>query len=259
MARIKVMSMKKILLLPAYNEEKNLPFLLENIRRNFSDDRDFEILVVDDGSSDGTKDIAVKYRSMIPLTLLSHKINRGLGEALKTGFEYINGVAGEEDIVITMDADGSHDTLLIPDMIRTMKDHDVMIASRYLKGAKQVGVGFGRRILSLVASSLLRLFFPIRGVRDYSCGFRAYRVSIIRRALDVYKDQFIQQKSFACMPEILIKLAAIGAKITEYPLILRYDLKKGGSKIRLFKTISGYFRLIITAKLLYPASRRGRN
>jgi dolichol-phosphate mannosyltransferase len=114
----------------------------------------------------------------------------------------------------------------------------VVIGSRYVPGARVVGVPFHRRLLSYNASLLMRAVFPIEGVRDYTCGFRAYRASILQKAFARYSERLISQKGFSCMVDILLKLRTLDHPImAEVPLVLRYDLKHGMSKMRAARTI----------------------
>jgi dolichol-phosphate mannosyltransferase len=117
--------------------------------------------------------------------------------------------------------------------------HDVVIGSRYVSGARVVGVPFHRRVLSGGASLLMRTVFPIEGVRDYTCGFRAYRASILQAAFARYSERLISQKGFSCMVDILLKLRTLEPDpiMGEVPLVLRYDLKHGMSKMRAARTI----------------------
>jgi len=202
------------LLLPAYNEEKALPSLLEKVRS-----QDWRMVVVDDGSSDRTAEVAAKHCSV----LLRHDQNRGLGEALRTGFDYLARNAADDDVVVTMDADDTHDPALIPAMLAKLKDSDIVIASRYCRGGRQTGVGWLRAVLSRVMSLVLGLAFPVRGASDYSSGYRAYKVNLLKKGLR------IESRGFACMPEVLVKLAATGARVAEVPLVMHYELKKSGS------------------------------
>ena len=121
---------------------------------------------------------------------------------------------------------------------------DVVIASRYADGGKEVGLSHARHIFSGGASFLLRLFFPIPGARDYTCGYRAYRVELLQRAFRVYGPELIEERGFTCMAELLIKLGKLGARLGEVPLILRYDLKSGPSKMKVMATIARYGVLI---------------
>ncbi len=235
---------KRFILLPAYNEEKNLPQLLDRIRKVFSR-LDFEVVIVDDGSRDRTAEIAQNFKDKFPLVLLSHGANRGLGQALKTGFGYINRMADDNDVLVTMDADNSHDPSLALRLVEKLdKGYDISIASRYFPGGGQVGVKLARRIMSRGINWLFKMFYPIKGAKDYTSGFRAYRVSIVRQGFEIFGDRFIQEEGFASVAEILVKLAKRGARVSESPLILRYDLKRGKSKIRLAQVILEYIRLV---------------
>jgi dolichol-phosphate mannosyltransferase len=84
---------------------------------------------------------------------------------------------------------------------------------------------------------LFRIVFPIRGVKDYTCGYRAYRPLLLKAAFDRWGDGFVSEAGFQCMVDILLKLHKMGTICREVPLVLRYDLKGGVSKMRVGSTI----------------------
>jgi len=97
------------------------------------------------------------------------------------------------------------------------------------------------KVLSRGASFLLSMVARVPGARDYTCGYRLYRASMLRRALKVWGDRLIEEAGFVCMAELLVKLGRGGARVSEAPLVLRYDLKEGASKMKVMQTISRYF------------------
>jgi dolichol-phosphate mannosyltransferase len=119
----------------------------------------------------------------------------------------------------------------------------VVIASRYVKGGDEVGLTPLRKVLSRGASTLLTLTVPVRGARDYTCGFRVYRAATLRRAAAQWGDHLIEESGFTCMAEVLLKLGRGGARVLEWPLILRYDFKEGASKMKIMRTITRYFAM----------------
>jgi dolichol-phosphate mannosyltransferase len=230
-----------LIVLPAYNEAAGLPALLRSIRQVMDEGRlAYKVVVVDDGSSDGTWDAITANAAEMPIVPVRHEVNRGLAEALRSGLQVAVGQAGPDDVIVTMDADNTHAPGLVMRMLGLIREgHDVVIGSRYVAGARVVGVPFHRRVLSGGASLLMRAVFPIQGVRDYTCGFRAYRASILRAAFARYSEQLISQKGFSCMVDILLKLRTLEPDpiMGEVPLVLRYDLKHGMSKMRAARTI----------------------
>jgi dolichol-phosphate mannosyltransferase len=183
------------------------------------------------------------------LTVLTHEQNRGLADALKTGLQYTVNKSDEQDIIVTMDADNSHQPGLIYRMIGLIREgHDIVIASRYQHGSYIRGLSLFRRSLSRTASLLMRLLFPIRGVKDYTCGYRAYRAALLKRAFQNYGEDLISQSGFACMVDILLRLRLSNPIATEVPMILRYDQKQSKSKMKIAKTIRETLILIIRRK-----------
>jgi dolichol-phosphate mannosyltransferase len=144
-----------------------------------------------------------------------------------------------------MDADNTHDPALLPQMWHFLEDTpgDVVIASRYVKGGDEVGLTPLRKVLSRGASFLLTMTVPVKGARDYTCGFRVYRSAMLKRAAEQWQDKLIEESGFTCMAEVLLKLGRGGARVLEYPLILRYDLKEGASKMKIMRTITRYFAM----------------
>ena len=123
-------------------------------------------------------------------------------------------------------------------MVQMVREgHDVVIASRYRPGARVVGVSLPRRFTSYGASWLFRILFPTPGVRDYTCGFRAYRGQVLTSAVSRYGSRFVEAQGFQCMVDILLKLRKLDVIFGEVPMILRYDLKLGSSKMRVARTI----------------------
>jgi dolichol-phosphate mannosyltransferase len=231
------------LVIPAYNEEPDLPTLLASIKRSLSDWADYEVILVDDGSIDRTTSIAHDAALHMPVEVIRHSHNQGLGGAIRTG---LRAAAESGRIVVTMDADNSQDPALIRLMLERMTSEvDVVIASRFQSGSREVGVPALRRLLSHLSSAVLRLVIRYPGVRDYTCGFRAYRAGVLRRLIHKYGESaFVQERGFACMFELLLKLRTVGARIAEVPLVLRYDLKVGSSKMRIMRTIWRYWALL---------------
>jgi dolichol-phosphate mannosyltransferase len=245
-------SFKVIVVLPAYNEQENLPGLLDNLAETLADAYlDFEVIVVDDGSSDSTPEILNKHQTKLPLRAHRHERNQGLGATIRDGLYFANQIARPKDVVLTMDADETHTPGLILRMVRMIKEgHDVVIASRYQPGARVIGLALHRRMISSLASALMRMLFPTPGVRDFTCGYRAYRGETLSKAILAYGDRFVDQEGFQCMVDILLKMRRIpGVVFGEVPLVLRYDLKKGESKMRLVRTARKTLQLLTKRKL----------
>ncbi|MFH0794328.1 MAG: glycosyltransferase family 2 protein [bacterium] len=246
---------KVFIVLPAYNEEKCLPALLASIIHTMKrHPLPFKIIVVDDGSADKTAEVAQAAGKLLRFRLVRHEKNMGLGPAIKTGLRAaLEESSHPDDIIINMDADNTHPPEHIPDMIRALQGpYDIVIASRYQVGSLQVGVPFHRQLLSLFAKFLFQIFLRLPNVRDYTCGYRGYRVGLLRRAFDAYGEAIISREGFACTDELLVHLSTMSQGITEVPFILRYDRKEGKSKLQLRTTVWA------TLKLLWAYRRIGR-
>jgi dolichol-phosphate mannosyltransferase len=245
--------MKRILVLPAYNEEESLPDLLRAVRETPVD----TVVVVDDGSVDGTREVLQDWSPRIPLDVVVHRENSGLGATILDGLKRAAELAAPGDVIVTMDSDNSHDPALIDRMVLELeKGVDIVIASRYRSGSKVVGLSVFRIAMSFGARLLFQYFLPTRGVRDYTCGFRAYRASFLKRLLEQYGDSLVTERGFACMAEILLKAGKSSARFSEVPLVLRYDCKKGVSKMRLTRTITRTLQLI--ARNAFSSARHPR-
>lgn len=235
------------IVLPAYNEEANMPRLLDSLRDAMDDSATrYGVIVVDDGSRDRTADIVEEFARDMPVQLIQHRVNQGLGATIRDGLLAAVESAGDRDIIVTMDADDTHTPGLILRMTRMISEgYDVVIASRYQPGSRVYGVPFMRRMLSDAGSLLMRMVFPTRGVRDFTCGYRAYRASSLRAALSRYGDEFVNQEGFQCMVDILLKLRSLDLVFGEVPLLLRYDRKGGESKMKIWRTARQTLRLLV--------------
>jgi dolichol-phosphate mannosyltransferase len=239
--------------LPAFNEAANLPGLFSSIARHL-DRRPFSymVLVVDDGSADSTPAVLEEWGRRIPLRHFRHPRNLGLGPTIRDCLRHASELLAPGDIVASMDADETHDPDLIPMMIeRIQAGDDVVIASRYRPGARVQGLAWHRTLISQMASILFRAVFPIPGVRDYTCGFRAYRVALLQRAFQDYGESFVDQQGFQCMADILLKLRRYRPRVGELPFVLRYDLKAGSSKMKLARTTLATLRLMLKRRLRF--------
>lgn len=251
-----------LLVLPAYNEEKNLGRLLTRVEETQKHvGVPIRVLIVDDGSTDGTAHVAQSFGGRLGVELLSHVDNRGLAAAIKTGLNAaVTRLRNDDDVVISMDADDTHPPGLFPLMLAHIHEgYDLVIASRFVPGARIRGLTRSRKIYSVGASWLFRMLAPMEGVRDYTCGYRAYRGGFLRRMWDRYGDAITTESGFTCMADILLKCRELDPIAVEVPLILRYDRKDGASKMRVGSTIRDSLRLLLRSFLGRLENRlRGR-
>lgn len=245
-------SARRILIgLPAYNEEIAIERLLQKIEfLAAKDPREYAVVVYDDGSTDKTREIAATWRGRQPIIVLGHAENRGLGYGLAILMRYAVDHSALYDVLIVMDCDDTHDPAQIPAMLREMdQGSEIVIASRYQPGASVVGVPLFRRISAIGAMILLKIIHPIKGAFDYTCGYRAYSVALLKRADERFGDRLIVERGFACMVELLLKLSQFSPIITEIPLQLRYDLKPTETKMQVSSHIRRLLRLVIGWRL----------
>jgi dolichol-phosphate mannosyltransferase len=234
--------------LPAYNEEAALETLVRKFDAELKKIGErYDITVLDDGSSDRTAAVAQALAATYPVTLIKHPRNLGLGETMRDGLEAVARKSSPQDLVVTMDCDDTHEPRYMASAFEKVREgYDVVILSRYQEGGGEKGLSAVKSVLSRGAGLFLKLFFPIRGVKEYSCGYRVMKASAIQKALTVFGKDFVRfaHMGFVVTPEILIKFRMLGLRIGEVPFVLRYDQKPGASKNRPLKTIAGYFALV---------------
>ena len=237
---------------PAFNEEASIADLIDRIAAVSSEHCwCYKILVVDDGSADATGAIAQAKAAEYPVTVRRNEPNAGLGRTIRRGLSEAADASGPDDVIVTLDADLTQDPGYAPSMLARLDagDVDVVIASRYRPGAAIEGLSAFRTMLSFGAGALVLLVRPIKGVRDYSCGFRVYRAQTIRDAFARDSDDFVSEAGFACMVEIAERLRG-HANFAEVPFVLHYDAKRKESAIEIGPTIRAYLRVI--AKVTAP-------
>ncbi|MCI0621974.1 MAG: glycosyltransferase family 2 protein [Acidobacteria bacterium] len=239
-----------IIVLPTYNEEEGIADLLCEIKATMREEQiEYQVIVVNDGSTDRTEEVVANLAAELPLLCLKHPSNAGLGEAIRTGLLKAVEIGGERDIIVTMDSDNTHVPGLILRLVRmTREGRDVVIASRFQPESYVQGVTLLRRILSRCASLLFQVFYPMAGVRDYTCGYRAYRWKTLKDAFAWFGTEFVSSTGFSCMVEILLKLRSRSVIAGEAPMVLRYDQKAGISKMKVKENILDTLALLWKAR-----------
>jgi dolichol-phosphate mannosyltransferase len=238
-----------VLTLPAFNEAANLgPLLTEARAVLVAAGIAHEFVVVDDGSSDSTPQVLRGLAESLPLTVVTHPGNRGLGPAIMSGLREAAGrAAADDDVIVCMDADNTHDPKYIVPMTAKIwvGGYDIVIASRFREGSREVGVPFVRRLISRAARMAFRLFLHLPEVRDYTCGYRAMRARVVREAMARWGDGLVTRRGFACTDELLVKLSLVTRRIGEIPFVLRYDRKRGHSKMPFMRTVWETLKLLV--------------
>lgn len=219
--------------LPAYNEEIAIERLLAKFYQRYpSRSFSYEIVLYSDGSTDRTVEVANGWTDRLNLTIINEPVNKGLGEGLRRLIAHTLAEASDEDVFALMDCDDTHDPAQLDDLVKRIGDgYSVVIASRYRRNAVTCGVPLHRLLLSYGAALLFKAIHPIRGVFDYTCGYRAYKVPVLKSGVSRYGNKLISNQGFACMVELLLKLHQPGVSFKEIPLKLRYDLKPTESKM----------------------------
>lgn len=203
----------KLVIIPTYNEKENI----ENIiRAVFNLPGDFHILVIDDGSPDGTADIVKQLQDTFPARL--HLIERtgklGLGTAYIAGFKW--GIAQGYDYIFEMDADFSHNPADLPKLYEACVSNgaDVAIGSRYVSGVNVVNWPMGRVLMSYFASKYVQCVLGIK-IADTTAGFVCYR----RQVLETIELDKIRFKGYAFQIEMKFTATKCGFNVQEVPII----------------------------------------
>jgi dolichol-phosphate mannosyltransferase len=226
----------------AYNEEQNLPYFLTSLRAAASSlDGTYKIVLVNDGSTDGSVAVAEEFQKTMPIHVEHHSSKLGVAQGFRTGFRSALSMASNGDIIFTMEADNTGDLSLLPIMVAKLRaGADVVLASCYAPGGKVRGVSFGRKVMSEGINLFMRMLFLIKKCHTYSSFYRAYRTDVLKRALSRYGERFIQSNGFTVAAEILFRLRRLQAMMDEIPMVLQFDERKGKSKMRVWKTIMDY-------------------
>jgi len=236
------------ILLPAYNEEKNLIKMFEKIQMISSKILNITVVLVDDCSIDNTNLLRNKKKNF-KLIYIKHKKNKGLSITMESGFKHILKKGKKNDIVITLDSDNTHPISIIPGMIKKIiEGNHIVIASRFVSTSKVNGLTLWRQTLSIGAKFLFKLFYPYKNLNDYTCNFRAYKFELIKELLK--NKKFFKNEGFNIAAKILLFLTSKykDLNLLEVPFTLRYDYKIGQSKMKLTKTIGLTLRLIFLKK-----------
>ena len=205
---------KSVVIIPTYNEKENIEAI---IRAVMALEDNFDILVIEDGSPDGTAEIVKRlmagdFKGRLHIIERTGKL--GLGTAYITGFKWA--IEQKYDFIFEMDADFSHDPKDVPRLLKEVRDngYDVAIGSRYITGVNVVNWPMGRVLMSYYASKYVQLVTGIP-VNDTTAGFKCYR----RQVLETIDLDAIRFKGYAFQIEMKFTAYKLGFKIKEVPVI----------------------------------------
>lgn len=238
---------------PVYDEEPNVASMLEGLRERLDPlGVPYRVVVVDDGSSDGTAAAArAGSRRDAPLEVVSHERNLGPGAAFRSGFLRVLRDAGPQDVVLTLEGDRTSDPAVLPRLLQRIWEEgdDIALASCYLFGGGIVGTQLHRVGLSHVANALMKQTLGLSGLATLSSFYRAYHVRALRALHARWGDGFIASRGFECMVEVLYRASRLGLRVSEVPMRLDGSRRIGRSKMRVLRTSLAYFRLMAEARL----------
>ena len=217
--------MEVSLIIPMYNEEDNVLITLNEVKKVLKAYASYQIIAVDDGSSDKTLALLEDYALKNPeLEVMNHPVNMGMGRALRTGFEKAEG-----DVIITLDADLSYEPKYILDLIQELHENhrDIVIGSQYMDGGETEDIPFIRLFVSKMANKIVGYALD-KNISTVTGILRAYRK-------DVIESIEIESNGTEINPEILSKAIAIGFEVKEIPVKLK-GRKLGQSKVQFRST-----------------------
>jgi len=227
--------MKTFVMIPTYNEKENITKLIKDILNLKI--KDLEIVVVDDNSPDGTwkivEDISKKDKRV---HLLLRKTDKGRGYAGREGYKYC--LEHGADYIIEMDADYSHNPYYIPRLLEKIKEVDLVIGSRRIRGGKEEGRGLVRRLITIFANLYIRIMLGLK-VKDCNSGFRCFR----RKVLESINVDKLTSKGPAIVQEALFKTKLKDFKIAEVPIVFK-NRELGKSKLGFKQLAAGYWMVL---------------
>ena len=225
---------RTLVVVPTYNERENLPALAAELMALRPP---VDVLVVDDGSPDGTGALAEEVARRHPrVKLLQRGGKRGLGTAYLDGFRA--GLRQGYGLLMSMDCDFSHPPRYVPALLRRAASADLVIGSRYVPGGGTQGWPLRRRILSRTANTLVKVLLGIR-THDASAGFRCYR----REALERIGLDTLRSKGYSILEEMVYRCHRAGLRVAEVP-ILFVDRRRGQTKISPKDVLGGAVMLL---------------
>jgi dolichol-phosphate mannosyltransferase len=230
-----------LFVIPAFNEEDNLPRLIGDLEsRPTLFPAGSRVLIVDDGSEDGTAAVVDRYEGALPLDLVRLDRNQGPGAAFRAGFAAALDGCPPEARIITLEADTTSDLDALPRMLeRAATGAELVLASWVMLNVSPL-----RRVLSDGAGLFVRRALGLEA-KTVSSFFRVYHASVLRKGFRHYGDDLIQEHGFACKAELLAKLTRIGARVAEVPVDLDTSRRIGKSKMPVLRTILAYWRMAL--------------
>jgi dolichol-phosphate mannosyltransferase len=239
---------RTLVVLPTYQEADNVAPVLRRLREAVPA---ATILVVDDGSPDGTADLAeAAGRELGQVEVLRRSGKQGLGSAYRAGFAH--GIERGFEVMVEIDADGSHDPGALPSLLAAVEGGaDLAIGSRYVPGGEIPDWPPIRRFISKAGNVYVQAVLRL-GVKDATAGFRAYRADMLRR-LDVLE---IRAEGYGFQVEMVYRIARLGGRVVEVPITFT-DRVEGVSKMS-WKIVGEAFVLVTLWGIrdLVPGSRR---
>ncbi len=257
--------------IPSRDEDRTIGVLLWKIREVMLDlKRDYRAFVFDDGSRDGTRNLLEKYKRVLPLTVMGTKRPVGYGSAVEQLLRMASGKTSypRRDAIVTMQGDFTEHPAHLPTLIRTFEGGADIVAGRPEEagrsgeGAAGLGRGggshppLGVRVSRRLGRFLLREA-PVGSFGgDPLCGFRVYRVVVVKNALrTVRSGPLLTRDGWAANAELLNILAPFARRVAEVPVQMRYDIRQRPTRVRVFPTVREVLR-VRKVPPLEPGGRR---
>lgn len=231
-----------VVVLPAFNEGAVIRKVIHDVASalDAAGRNSYEIIVVDDGSGDQTSSEAeASAASGLPVTVIRHPVNRGLGAGLKTGLLAALQRCQPGDIVLTTEADGSQPSDKLVELAdRIEEGFNFAVATPLAARGGFEGVPWYRRLLSRGGNLVYGLLFPTRGLTDFTNLVRAYDAGLLQAGLERFgPGGFIDQTGFDCVPDIVLKLRKVGLRPCQVPITINHDLVERDSSMNVLRTI----------------------
>lgn len=246
------MKNKIYVITPVLNEEPNIIRLLQGWKKINSEltNYSFEFILINDGSTDKTVEVAKANQEKLTLTILSHDTNYGPGYAFGTGFEYLADKLKPTDLVITMEGDNTSRIETFSKMVERQirEGDDVVLASPYAYGGGMTNTAWHRILLSHIANGMVKELIGIHGIHTMSSFFRVHTGEIILRLQSKFGKRIIERRGFESMIEMLKKLILVNATMSEVSMKLDTALRAGKSKMKVMRTIRGYLKLFMISR-----------